>query len=1028
MAASHPAIKRYYQAIKELGHQGVSHELGMRRAFEQLLAETARVHDWTLVSEDSIRTSTGAVIRPDGTLRDQWQLSRGWWEAKDTADNLDAEISRKRQRGYPLSNTIFEDTREAVLFQRVPIQRFKLDDPAQVAALLNQFFGHVEAPVEEFHHAVSEFQEKVPVLASQLANRIAEAHETNRRFQDAFNDFFELCKSSLNPNIRRDAVDEMLVQHILTERVIEKVFDNSDFKSRNAIAVEVEKVCAALFSKEPSRNAFLKSLDPFYDAIERAAETQTDFSEKQHFLDHVYERFFQGYSVKVADTHGIVYTPQPIVDFMCASVEEVLEKEFGKKLGDPGVNILDPCTGTGNFVVNLLRRIAEKNPSRLTPAYREQLFANEVMLMPYYIAALNIEHAYYELKREYETFEGICFVDTLDIAEDRDQAEDWITALSEKNAERVTRQKRTPITVIVGNPPYNVGQLSENDNNKNRKYKVIDRRVKDTYGKDSSAINKNSLSDPYVKFFRWAADRLHGKGGIVCYVSNNSFVDQIAFDGMRKHLLSDFDTVYHLDLHGNVRTNPKISGTSHNVFGIQVGVGITIAIKTPKNSKKQLYYHKLPHNALRREKLEWLCNTTSIKDVQWQPITPSQDYIWISSNNFDEFKSHFTLANKAAKEALKGEVQATFKIYSPGTQTNRDEWVYNFQRNSLARRVAGLIEVYNGEVDRWIRAGKPEDIDTFVCSDPAQIKWSSKLKELFFREIKTNFDNSKIRIAMYRPFTQLYLYFDSSTNHRRGRVPGMFPTSESESKNFVICTTHNLQIPFSAIIVSLIPDVCLGGRPGQCFPFYVYDEDGTNRRENITDWALDQYRTHYADKTITKEDIFYYVYGILHHPGYRERYADCLKRELPRIPFAPDFRAFSDTGRKLAGLHLNYESLPEYPLDRIYAPGVPYTPRVEKMKLSKDKTTLTVNQSLTLRGIPPETFQYRLGNRSALDWVIDQYRVTENPKTGYTSDPNRPDDPEYIIRLVGQVVYVSVDTVKLVNALPPFWAKEAVQC
>jgi predicted helicase len=336
-------------------------------------------------------------------------------------------------------------------------------------------------------------------------------------------------------------------------------------------------------SKSFDRDEFLRSLDRFYKAIEEAAHTLTDFSEKQHFLNTVYERFFQGYSVKVADTHGIDYTPQAIVDFMCASVDEVLDKEFGLPLGSPGVNILDPCTGTGNFIVNLLHRIPGKDLPRV---YREQLFANEVMLLPYYIASLNIEHAYYERTGQYEPFEGLCFVDTLDLAEEREKS-----LFVEENTARVEWQKNAPITVIIGNPPYNVGQLNENDNNKNRKYKVIDDRIASTYAKDSPATLGRQLYDPYVKFFRWAVDQLQGQEGVVCLVTNNSFVEQIAFDGMRKRLMEDFTHICHLHMEGNVRHNPTLSGTQYNVFGIQVGVGITVAIRANKHQDRRLYFH-----------------------------------------------------------------------------------------------------------------------------------------------------------------------------------------------------------------------------------------------------------------------------------------------------------------------------------------------------------------------------------------------------------------------------------------------------
>ena len=384
-----------------------------------------------------------------------------------------------------------------------------------------------------------------------------------------------LCQSSINPNISRDAIDEMLIQHLMTERIIRRVFNVEWFTRRNVIAREIENVIDALTSQHFDRKDFLGGLDGFYKSVEDVADRQADFRAKQDFINMVYERFFQGFSVKVADTHGIVYTPQPIVDFMCAAVEDALQSEFGKKLGDKDVILIDPATGTGNFVVNLLRRAFERNPLALDGFYRERLFANEVLLMPYFIAALNIEHQYYQLTGKAEPFPGLCFVDTLDLTAARQLPSAIIT---EANSQRVKEQQRAEINVIIGNPPYNVGQINENDNNKNRKYDVIDKRIRETYAKDSKATLKNQLYDAYVKFFRWAVDRLDGRDGIVCYVSNNSFVDAYAFDGMRKHLLRDFDRVYHVDLGGNVRKN-RPGRKIGNVFDIRVGVGVTLLIR-----------------------------------------------------------------------------------------------------------------------------------------------------------------------------------------------------------------------------------------------------------------------------------------------------------------------------------------------------------------------------------------------------------------------------------------------------------------
>ena len=822
-----------------------------------------------------------------------------------------------------------------------------------------------------------------------------------------------LCCNSLNPNLSLAAVDEMLVQHLLTERLIRTIFDNQDFTRRNVIASEIEKVIDALVSKSFNRHDFLKSLDRFYLAIESAAATIESFAEKQHFLNSVYERFFQGYSIKVADTHGIVYTPQEIVDFMCASVVELLKSVFGKTLGDPDVYMLDPCAGTGNFTVNLLRRAPKKDLPRM---YRQQFFANEVMLLPYYIAALNIEHAYYELTGSYEPFGGLCFVDTLDLAKGQ---QNTFGFMSEENVQRVANETEAPITVVVANPPYNVGQLNENDNNKNRKYEVIDRRVRETYAKDSAATNKNALSDMYVKFFRWAVDRLEGRDGIVCFVSNNSFVDQIAFDGMRKHLLQDFTQVYHLHLEGNVRQNPTLAGTAYNVFGIQVGVGITIAIRSKEHGSHELKFHRIDKTLRRHEKLSWLAQHKSVAGVQWQTIEPDARHTWLIPENASEFSSLVAVATKEGKASGDSSAQALFNVYGRGVATCRDDMVYDFNPRILAERVQHLVDAYNAEVDRYKRAGGKINIDDFVRYE--DIKWSESLKANLGRQRYAAFDHCQLRSALYRPFTRRFLYFNELLVERRYVFPQFFPRAEDEKENIVIAATdRGSEKPFMVMVSRTIADLHLvgAGASAQCFPFYVYDEDATNRRENITDWGLNHFREHYGDKKITKWDIFYYVYGLLHHPGYRQRFADNLKRELPRIPLAPDFRAFVTAGEKLARLHLDYEKLEPWPLAWIESPGVPLSYYVKKMRLAKDKQSLVVNDSLTLGKIPPAVFEYRLGNRSALDWVVDQYQVSEDKRSGICSDPNRADDPEYIVRLVGQVVRASVETVEIIKGLP----------
>ncbi|MGI8925317.1 MAG: type ISP restriction/modification enzyme [Tepidiformaceae bacterium] len=1016
---NHKPVAAYYEELRRYAGERVEHEGALRSAFQNLLASTAP-RGWILIPELGSKVERRTVY-PDGTLRDGNSLPRGYWEAKDTHDDLDVEIRSKIKRGYPITNTVFEDTRRAVLYQAGrEVLRADLQDASQLCDLLNQFYAYTEPNIADFEQAVEEFRQRVPDLARGLLEKITEAHRTNGPFIAAFGGFFDLCKKSLNPNISAAAVDEMLVQHLLTERLFRTIFANDEFTRRNVIAAEIERVIDALISKSFNKAEFLKSLDRFYVAIEAAALTLEHFSDKQHFLNAVYEQFFQGYSVKVADTHGIVYTPQPIVDFMAASVAHILERDFGLSLGSAGVNVLDPATGTGNFIVNLLRRLPGPDLAR---AYRTQLFANEVMLLPYYIASLNIEHAFFELTGSYEPFDGLCFMDTLELAE----TNQTISMFSARNASRVEKERATPITVIIGNPPYNVGQVNENDNNKNRKYKVVDGRIKETYAKSSKATLNTKLYDPYVKFFRWAVDRLEGRDGIICLVTNNSFVDQVAFDGMRQHFEQDFTRIYHLDLGGNVRKDPKLSGTKHNVFGIQVGVGITVAVhlRDEKDAKRpsQLHYASVPHDWTREEKLRWLADTESLASVDWDSLTPTARHHWLAIEGADEWSGFLPLGTKETKRASaasQADLDAIFKAYSLGVSTNRDDTVYDFKVSPLLAKCSGFITAYTAEMARFSAAGRPTDLDGFL--DYSLVKWSRNLKRSLRTGEAIAFDPNCPRASTYRPFTRKRLYFADLAVDELGQTRRFFPTAASESENRAIgLPTVGGRAAWATLVVNDIPNLNLTSVDGyQFFPLYVYDPDGSNRRDNITDWALERFRAHYADAAIEKVDIVHYVYGLLHHPGYRQRFGAALKRELPRIPFAADFEAFRSAGERLSALHLGYEQLQPYPLKQVQDRSVPFSWLVQdRMRLSKDRTSVQVNASLVLDGVPPEAFEYRLGNRSALEWVIDQYQVKKDKATGKViSDPNRPEDPEYIVRLVGQVVGLSLETVEIVKGLP----------
>ncbi len=1021
---THAPVKAYSLALTQLANVGATHESAVREAWHRLIEHCAGPLKWTLVREYAVSRKGAAPLRLDAVLLDTYRIPHGVIEAKDDKDDLAAEMRAKLKLGYPAKNTIFWQPRRAILVQdgKVALDYFLDTKPEQICDLLARFFAYTEPVIADWERATEEFRDRVAELGRSLREVIQRSRGTvgtvpNKKFVAAFDDFAALCRAAINPSLADSAIEEMLIQHLLTARLFGSVFNNPDFTRRNVVAIEIEKVIDALASGHFSRGDFLKKLDRFYVAIESAATVIEDFSEKQKFLNTVYEKFFQGFAVKVADTMGIVYTPPSIVRFMISSIQELLKTEFGKDLGDPGVHVLDPFTGTGNFLVHLIRELPA---AALKKKFAGELWANEIMLLPYYIAAQNIEHEYFEKTGTYEAFQGICLVDTFELAEPRDAEFEFMVAA---NTERVNAQKKAPIRVILGNPPYNAWQLDENDNNKNRKYPHLDRRIKNTYAVDSAATLKNSLSDPYIKAIRWASDRI-GDEGIVAYVTNSGYVDGLATDGVRAHLAKDFDAIYVVDLGGNVRKNPKLSGTTHNVFGIQVGVSIALFVrhkqKELKTRKCVLRYAEVGEDWTKERKWKWLEETGGFGGVKWRTLKPDDRHTWLHDDEDSKFGCFPIMGSRESRASDSANAQSIFRTYSLGVATKRDSVVYDFDAKRLLARIDVFCDEYHAELSRWQRKGRPSDIDSFVRTE--RLRWSRNLKRELKRERQLELSDKNLRTAVFRPFTKKHLYLADYVVDEPGQTPGYFLTQDRQNRAIAVSDV-GYRSGYGALMVDTLPDLHLAASADcfQCFPLYTYDADGGHRRDNVTDWALDQFQAHYPKVKVTKKDIFHYVYAVLHHPAYREKYAANLRRELPRIPFAPDFAAFAKAGEKLAALHTGYESQKEFKLKRVETKGVRSDWRVERMKLSKDKTALVYNDSLTLEGIPAEAHAYRLGNRSALDWVIDQYRVErakENPDD-VLSDPNRPDDEDYIVRLVGQVVTVSVETMRLVSALPP---------
>ena len=1011
---THKPIQTFYAELKQYEKLGATNETEVRLAFATLLQHYARQNNLTLICEKPLRTPQNTTIYVDGMLTDNnFGLPRGYWEAKDLHDNLATAVRQKFDVGYPQDNILFTTQKRAILYQdRQEVLDVDITQPDALIRALQTFFGYEQADIADWERAVVEFKDKVPALGKRAAALIKKEEDTNTQFQEAFTDFHRHCQEAINPNLAKAAVEEMLIQHLLTEEIFSTVFDNRDFTRRNIIAREIENVIDALTEHAYNRAEFLRELVPFYKAIQRAAATFIDFSQKQHFLNTVYEQFFQGFSVKVADTHGIVYTPQPIVNFTVKSVSHLLATEFGRSLSDTGVHIIDPFVGTGNFIVRLIQAI---DKTALKAKYSDELHCNEVLLMPYYIASMNIEHEFYVATNQYQPFDNLCLVDTFDLT-----AERQLSMFAPENTLRVERQKQTEMFVVIGNPPYNARQMDENDANKNRKYPELDRQIQETYAEASNATNKTALYDPYVKAIHWALDRVK-TNGIVAFVTNHNFIDGQAFDGMRKHLSEACDKIYLLDLGGNIR---KGHAGDANVFDIQVGVSINLFVKKCQHPSKpaEIFYNSETAELPKEATFEFLDASEHIGNVNWDSIQPDARHTWLTEGLREDFETFAPMGSKQAK-GKKGEISGViFHQFSSGVKTNRDAWAINFDRDVLGSNVTRMIEFYNTQVFKWqgITDKSSINIDDFAEYDDAKISWSRDLKAKMRTGRIAEYDERKVRTCLHRPFAKSNIFFDRILNDVVYVFPSIFPTLETEVENRVICVNRSREKPFTSLMTNCLSEhIMTGGfgSAGQCFPFYIYDEDGTSRRENITDWALAQFREHYKDTNITKWDIFHYTYALLHHPAYRERYQANLKRDLPHIPYASKFWEFAEAGKQLADIHVHYEDQPQYKLDLIETPDMPLDWRVEQMKFSKDKTQIKYNDFLTLAGIPAEAFQYRLGNRSALEWVIDQYRVKTDRRSGIINDPNRADDETYIVDLIRKVINVSLETVRIVEKL-----------
>ncbi|WP_434923256.1 DEAD/DEAH box helicase (plasmid) [Glutamicibacter sp. PAEs-4] len=862
-----------------------------------------------------------------------------------------------------------------------------------------------------------------------------------------FEVFLDGLRGSLNDGITRaDAVD-MLVQHLITKPVFNALFEDYDFAGHNPVSKVMDSMLTLLDSY--NLDSETAHLEEFYRSVRVRAEGITDAAGKQKIITELYERFFKLAFPRVAKAMGIVYTPIEIVDFILRAVNDALAEHFGASITDAGVHVLDPFTGTGTFIVRLLQS-GLIDPQDLLRKYTQELHANEILLMAYYIAAINIEATFHALQQEkaavsgldpasigYESFDGIVLTDTFQMSEDGDVLD---TTVFTSNSDRVTEQNALDIRVIIGNPPYSVGQESANDNNANISYPTLDASIERSYAEKSNADLKRNLYDSYIRAIRWASNRIltSQDGGVVCYVSNGGYIDSTSADGMRKTLTTEFHDIYVYNLRGNQRTAGEQSRKEGGkVFdaGSRNTVAILLLIKRSGPVTESVLHYKDIGDYLDRKQKLALVDHASLNSLDWETIVPNPEGDWINQRD-PNYNSYPLIGDKNDKTG-----HTIFELNGPGLVTSRDAWAYNFSRSMVEQNISQMIQNYNGELDRWLQSNRPVPVSDFVNPNPKRISWSRGLRKALERGKELQFSKSSIRRALYRPFQRQNVYMDSSVNEGIGQQRRLFPTVDIT--NFgIYCAGAGSAVPFSVIMTDMIPDLHVtgAGSGGQFFARYSYTApafgtlfDESEKRDNITDWALAEYQNTYGEQ-VTKGDIFHYVYGLLHSTEYRERYAADLKKQLPRIPQVAGlerFTKFVQAGQELVELHISYEDLTPYPLTETVLPGAPENEyerfAVTKMKYGGkagawDKTRIRYNQFIDIEGIPLEAQEYMLGSRSGVDWILERYQVKTDKTSGIVNDPNdwsrEHRQPRYIIDLIGRIVALSLETNRIIGELP----------
>ena len=902
-----------------------------------------------------------------------------------------------------------------------------------------------------------QWAKSVADIATRQTIRIAELVNDNGKHQKEFDKFLIGLHKNINPSITQAEAIEMLSQHIITKPVFDALFEGYSFVNNNPMSQSMQKMLDLL--EEQSFDKDAETLNKFYESVKMRAAGIDNAEGKQRIIIELYDKFFKTAFPKMVEKLGIVYTPIEVVDFIIHSVNDILKKEFGRSIADENVHILDPFTGTGTFITRLLQSglIEEKDLER---KYKHEIHANEIVLLAYYIAAINIENAYHDQtldpndgigKDKYTPFDGIVLTDTFQLGEkskteviDKTAVQYLETDMFPQNSARVKKQQKAPLQVIIGNPPYSIGQKSANDNAQNQTYSTLDGRIASTYAKESAAGLNKSLYDAYIKAFRWSTDRLDKTGGIIAFVSNGAWLDGNSTDGFRKSLEKEFTTIYVFNLRGNQRTSGELSRKEGGkIFGSgsRTPISITLLVKNPEveSEKATIHYHDIGDYLDQKEKLKIISHfkTFNNSKLPLKTLLPNEHGDWISMRN-DAFDNYIPLE---PENMFNLKSQSFFNTYAIGVATNRDAWVCNFSKTKIVENMKRMISFYNEQKEAFIiekRKNSKIEVEDFINPNADKISWTRALRRDLEKNKEHKFNSTELRTSYYRPFTKQRLYFDKSFIESPGLSSQLFP-NESVINYVIAVSGVGQQKEFTPFISNNITDLQVVDK-GQCFPLYYYEEntsiqkgifddensdDDYIRRDAISDFIIERAKKQYG-KNVSKEDIFYYVYGILHSKEYRETFANDLKKMLPRLPLVEDVRdfwKFSKAGRSLAELHLNYESVAPYADVNVSGDdGKLYT--VEKMRFPKkdQKETINYNSKITISNIPAKAYEYVVNGKSAIEWIMERYAVTTHKESGITNNPNdwseEVGNPRYILDLLLSVINVSVQTVDIVNDLP----------